>query len=163
VQPHHAPSAAELATILPPVLAARTRTDRAGSGEPAGVLIVLFDHAGQSHLLLTKRTEYPGHHSGEVSLPGGRHEASDVDLRATPGLAPPTPPYSFAITSASGAVLAEADVSPADLAAVRARWRASIRAAVVSVLALALLLLPVPDSHLLTSRYLCRKTLSGST
>ena len=83
MQPHHAPTAADLAAILPPVLAARTRTDRAGSGEPAGVLIVLFDHAGQSHLLLTKRTEYPGHHSGEVSLPGGRHEASDVDLRAT--------------------------------------------------------------------------------
>ena len=68
----------------------------------------------------------------------------DVDLRATPGLAPPTPPYSFAITSASGAVLADADVSPADLAAVRARWRASIRAAVVSVLALALLLCAAP-------------------
>ena len=77
------PTAAELATILPPVLASRDRSDLTGGGDLAGVLIVLFDHAGQSHLVLTKRTEYPGHHSGEVSLPGGRHEASDPDLRAT--------------------------------------------------------------------------------
>lgn len=81
--PLTAPTAAELAEILPPVLATRDRTDLTGRGELAGVLIVLFDHAGRSHLVLTKRTEYPGHHSGEVSLPGGRHETSDPDLRAT--------------------------------------------------------------------------------
>ncbi len=40
----------------------------------------------------------------------------DVDVRATPGLAPPQPPFAFAIRSAEGQVLAEAEVSPADLA-----------------------------------------------
>jgi 8-oxo-dGTP pyrophosphatase MutT (NUDIX family) len=65
------------------VLAARDRADLLGTGEPAAVLLVLFDHAGESHLVLQKRTEYPGHHSGEISLPGGRHEATDADLRIT--------------------------------------------------------------------------------
>lgn len=78
-----APSAADLARVLPPVLAARDRADLLGTGEPAAVLLVLFDHAGESHLVLQKRTEYPGHHSGEISLPGGRHEATDADLRIT--------------------------------------------------------------------------------
>ena len=91
--------------------------------------------------LVVERTDVASPASDTFRLPTS---VVDVDLRATPGLAPPTPPYSFAITSASGAVLAEADVSPADLAAVRARWRASIRAAVVSVLALALLLCAAP-------------------
>lgn len=77
------PSARELATLLPPVLRTRDRADLATAGNLAGVMIVLYDHAGAPHLVLTKRTEYPGHHSGEVSLPGGRHEPGDPDLLAT--------------------------------------------------------------------------------
>lgn len=82
-EPTPLPSAAQLATLLPPVLTARQRADLHGAGEPAGVLVLLFDIGDDPHLVLTKRTEYPGHHSGEVSLPGGRHEASDADLLAT--------------------------------------------------------------------------------
>ncbi len=77
------PTAAHLAGALPPILAARPRTDLAGTGTPAGVLIVLFDRDDAAHLVLTKRTDYAGHHSGEISLPGGRHEPGDADLRAT--------------------------------------------------------------------------------
>ncbi|MEQ1729311.1 MAG: hypothetical protein ABL982_13120, partial [Vicinamibacterales bacterium] len=101
--------------------------------------------------LVIERTDVASPVSDTFRLPTS---VVDVDLRATPGLAPPTPPYSFAIRSASGGVLAEADVSPADLATVRARWRASIRASVIGVLALALLLCaaPVLDVRRYTAR-----------
>ncbi len=91
--------------------------------------------------LVVERTDVASPASDTFRLPTS---VVDVDLRSAPGLAPPTPPYSFAITSADGEVLAGAEVSPAELAAVRARWRASIRAAVISVLALALLLCAAP-------------------
>ncbi len=77
------PTAATLAELLPAVLSARDRADLHGTGEPAGVLVLLYDDGGDAHVVLTKRTEYPGHHSGEVSLPGGRHEPADADLLAT--------------------------------------------------------------------------------
>lgn len=54
------------------------------SARPAAVLILLFpDEIGEARLLLTERTDRGGHHSGEVSFPGGRVEPHDVDLVAT--------------------------------------------------------------------------------
>ena len=59
--------------------------DAAGrSARPAAVLLLLFpDEAGEAHVVLTERTDRGGHHSGEVSFPGGRAEAVDADLVAT--------------------------------------------------------------------------------
>ncbi|MGE5244651.1 MAG: ATP-binding protein [Betaproteobacteria bacterium] len=57
---------------------------------------------------------------------------------------PPTAPYQFLIPSRGGGALVEADVSPTDLAAARARWRRGIWAAVLSVLAVTLLLCAGP-------------------
>ncbi|HUR35802.1 MAG TPA: HAMP domain-containing sensor histidine kinase [Vicinamibacterales bacterium] len=68
----------------------------------------------------------------------------DVGVRATPGLAPPQLPYAFAIRSGEGAVLAEAEVSPGDLVAAHARWRAWTRAAAVSAVAITVLLCAGP-------------------
>ncbi len=51
---------------------------------PAAVLVLLFpDDAGDARVVLTERVTRDGHHSGEVSLPGGRAEPSDGDLAAT--------------------------------------------------------------------------------
>ncbi len=53
-------------------------------GRPAAVLILLFpDEAGEARLVLTERADRGGHHSGEVSFPGGRAEPEDADLVAT--------------------------------------------------------------------------------
>jgi 8-oxo-dGTP pyrophosphatase MutT (NUDIX family) len=41
------------------------------------------DATGEAHVLLTERVDRGGHHSGEVSFPGGRAEADDVDPEAT--------------------------------------------------------------------------------
>ena len=51
---------------------------------PAAVLVLLYpDDAGDARLVLTERTDRGGHHSGEVSFPGGRAEPGDADLVAT--------------------------------------------------------------------------------
>ena len=64
----------------------------------------------------------------------------EVSLRATPGLAPPQPPYAFAIRAPEGQVLAEAELAQDDLARTRSTWRAWMRAATLFVLALTVLL-----------------------
>lgn len=51
---------------------------------PAGVLVLLFPDAdGVARVVLTERASRDGHHSGEVSLPGGKAEAHDADIAAT--------------------------------------------------------------------------------
>ena len=55
-----------------------------GSARPAAVLLLLFpDDEGDARILLTERTDRGGHHSGEVSFPGGRAEPEDADIVAT--------------------------------------------------------------------------------
>jgi len=49
----------------------------------SAVLVLLFRMAEELHVLLMKRKEDKGAHSGQVSFPGGRQETSDADLRAT--------------------------------------------------------------------------------
>ena len=51
---------------------------------PAAVLVLVFpDEHGDARLVLTERVDRGGHHSGEVSFPGGRSEPEDADLVAT--------------------------------------------------------------------------------
>jgi 8-oxo-dGTP pyrophosphatase MutT (NUDIX family) len=57
--------------------------DRA-SVRSAAVLVLLFpDEAGDARVVLTERVTREGHHSGEVSFPGGQAEPEDADLAAT--------------------------------------------------------------------------------
>jgi 8-oxo-dGTP pyrophosphatase MutT (NUDIX family) len=50
----------------------------------AAVLVLLFpDDTGDARVVLTERVTRDGHHSGEVSFPGGRAEPEDADLAAT--------------------------------------------------------------------------------
>ena len=48
----------------------------------AGVLLLLYPHRTGSHselhLALTRRREYPGVHSGQISFPGGRRENGET-------------------------------------------------------------------------------------
>jgi 8-oxo-dGTP pyrophosphatase MutT (NUDIX family) len=47
------------------------------------LLLIAPDDAGEARIVLIERTSYDGHHSGEVSFPGGAAEAGDADLAAT--------------------------------------------------------------------------------
>jgi 8-oxo-dGTP pyrophosphatase MutT (NUDIX family) len=49
----------------------------------AAVLIPLYFKRGELHVVLTKRGELLGSHSGEISFPGGGREQSDRDLMVT--------------------------------------------------------------------------------
>ena len=54
------------------------------AGRPAAVLALLYpDDRGISRVVLIERTSSGGHHSGEVSLPGGKAEPGDADAVAT--------------------------------------------------------------------------------
>ena len=49
---------------------------------PAAVLVPLIDHAHGMSILLTQRTAHLSAHAGQISFPGGRIEADDVDAVA---------------------------------------------------------------------------------
>jgi 8-oxo-dGTP pyrophosphatase MutT (NUDIX family) len=58
--------------------------DADASARQAAVLVLIYPDAdGSAHLVLTERADRGGHHSGEVSFPGGRAEPHDADLVAT--------------------------------------------------------------------------------
>ena len=48
----------------------------------AAVLVALFEDAGESHVVLTKRPETMPSHQGEIAFPGGKRETSDASLVA---------------------------------------------------------------------------------
>jgi 8-oxo-dGTP pyrophosphatase MutT (NUDIX family) len=55
-----------------------------GAARPASVLVlVVADETGDARVVLTERVSYAGHHSGEVSFPGGKAEPDDADHVAT--------------------------------------------------------------------------------
>ena len=54
------------------------------SARPAAVLVLLYpDDRGDARVVLIERSTGDGHHSGEVSFPGGKAEAEDADPAAT--------------------------------------------------------------------------------
>jgi 8-oxo-dGTP pyrophosphatase MutT (NUDIX family) len=58
--------------------------DADASARQAAVLVLIYPDAdGSAHLVLTERADRGGHHSGEVSFPGGRAEPGDADAVAT--------------------------------------------------------------------------------
>ena len=48
--------------------------------KPAAVLVPLVEHNTGLTVLLTKRTDHLHHHAGQISFPGGRVEADDLDV-----------------------------------------------------------------------------------
>ncbi|MFL5777618.1 MAG: NUDIX hydrolase, partial [Chloroflexota bacterium] len=62
----------------------RPRLDPTATARPAAVLVLLMPGpAGEARIVLTERLSYDGHHSGEVSFPGGKAEPDDADAAAT--------------------------------------------------------------------------------
>ena len=62
----------------------RPRLDPTATARPAAVLaLIVPGPAGEALVVLTERRSYDGHHSGEVSFPGGKAEPGDLDSVAT--------------------------------------------------------------------------------
>jgi 8-oxo-dGTP pyrophosphatase MutT (NUDIX family) len=55
-----------------------TRKKRASA-----VILPIIDVGNCAHILLCKRPTYLHHHPGEICLPGGKFEPSDINLRTT--------------------------------------------------------------------------------
>ncbi|MGY5353392.1 NUDIX hydrolase [Wenyingzhuangia sp. IMCC45467] len=54
------------------------------NAKKAGVLVLLYPNKEQkTTLLLTKRAQYKGTHSNQISFPGGKKNPEDVDLKNT--------------------------------------------------------------------------------
>lgn len=49
----------------------------------SAVTFLLFPKANQIHTVFMKRPQYPGVHSGQVSLPGGQQDKTDSSLQGT--------------------------------------------------------------------------------
>lgn len=49
----------------------------------SAVLILLYPHNGHLNTVVILRNEYNGTHSGQISLPGGKTEKSDIDFKYT--------------------------------------------------------------------------------
>ncbi|NEX48068.1 CoA pyrophosphatase [Pseudotabrizicola algicola] len=49
---------------------------------PAGVLVPVWLHPKGARVLLTKRASHLKHHPGQISLPGGKLEPGDADVKA---------------------------------------------------------------------------------
>jgi 8-oxo-dGTP pyrophosphatase MutT (NUDIX family) len=47
------------------------------------VMMLLYPKKGETHLVLIVRNSYPGIHSSQIALPGGKVELVDVNLEAT--------------------------------------------------------------------------------
>jgi 8-oxo-dGTP pyrophosphatase MutT (NUDIX family) len=65
---------------------ARRPAARLGGAPPraAAVLVLLIaDDEGEARVVLTERVDRGGHHSGEVSFPGGKAEATDDNAAGT--------------------------------------------------------------------------------
>jgi 8-oxo-dGTP pyrophosphatase MutT (NUDIX family) len=71
----------ELRGSLIPVAEA-LRMDAPGATK-AGVLVPLYLHGGELHVVFTKRRDDLRRHPGEISFPGGRHEEGEPDLLST--------------------------------------------------------------------------------
>jgi 8-oxo-dGTP pyrophosphatase MutT (NUDIX family) len=62
----------------------RPRLDPTATARPAAVLaLIVPGPGGEALVVLTERRSYDGHHSGEVSFPGGKAEPHDIDSAAT--------------------------------------------------------------------------------
>lgn len=77
------------AALMPEILDAGGRRppelpDQASGARSAAVLVLLHpDATGEARVVLIERATYDGHHSGEVSFPGGKAEPGDLDPVAT--------------------------------------------------------------------------------
>src|SRR6478735_6843364 len=60
-----------------PVGSLRPKFEHQLPPKPGSVLILLYENEGKIKFPLIKRPEYPGAHSGQISLPGGKAESGE--------------------------------------------------------------------------------------
>ena len=74
---------AQVAMAPKPIDDRRFNEDPNNPARLGGVMVLLFQDGNDVRIPLMKRPTYDGVHSGQVSLPGGKHEPEDKDLITT--------------------------------------------------------------------------------
>lgn len=69
--------------MMPEGRASYELVERQASHRAGAVVVLLYPDNDVIRVLFIKRTEYDGHHSGQVAFPGGRVERSDQSLMHT--------------------------------------------------------------------------------
>ncbi len=64
--------------LMAPTPRPMRRTDVPGNARLASVLVLLYPVNAALHFALMQRVEYEGVHSGQISLPGGKHEDGET-------------------------------------------------------------------------------------
>jgi 8-oxo-dGTP pyrophosphatase MutT (NUDIX family) len=84
-EPLPAPAEVLMPVIVGGVDQRNVRVPRSPSGPRAAAVLVLLypDADGDCRVVLIERATHDGHHSGEVSFPGGKAEPGDADVVAT--------------------------------------------------------------------------------
>jgi len=59
------------------------KTDVVNYKSSAVIVLLYPNQNNETCILLIERSTYEGHHSGQIALPGGKHEPADIDLQAT--------------------------------------------------------------------------------
>lgn len=77
LQPFDPVAAHRLMAPMPRAL--RPRPD--AQPRQSAVMLLLFEHQGEMCFVMIQRPEYPGVHSGQIGLPGGRHEDGETFLQ----------------------------------------------------------------------------------
>jgi 8-oxo-dGTP pyrophosphatase MutT (NUDIX family) len=72
-----------LTDIRSRIAAYQPKTFEPDGAPRAAVLVPLYTHLEQLHVIFTKRTDRVQHHRGEISFPGGAMDPDDADLVAT--------------------------------------------------------------------------------
>jgi 8-oxo-dGTP pyrophosphatase MutT (NUDIX family) len=84
VQPYPSPPAWLRPERLPEGIPFERPASPPGARPAAALVLVYPGSDGEAHLVLTERVDYGAdHHSGEVSLPGGKVDPGDADAVAT--------------------------------------------------------------------------------
>lgn len=60
-----------------------SQSSQMAQAKPAAVAAIVFPIQNQDHVLLVKRNEYEGAHSGQMAFPGGKKDLNDPDLSHT--------------------------------------------------------------------------------
>ncbi len=71
------PLAAQMKMAPMPRITIRT-AETPGQPRQGGVMLILYDKQGQTHLILTRRRDDLRSHAGQISFPGGRREGGET-------------------------------------------------------------------------------------
>lgn len=69
-------------SALPPTREGRPSPVRELGASPSAVLVPLYEHDGELHVVLTRRAQSLRTHKGEVSFPGGRADPGETYVQA---------------------------------------------------------------------------------